>query len=506
MHTGRHAALYCLGRLEEADEVYRTIERLCPAVLDRADATAVQVRSVTHRNRFAEALGLGRQALRELGITVPAADRLAAELDHQFGYLYQWLDHTEAAGDLARPDLTDPTLLAASGLINATSPAAYLAGDPATVAWLGLEALRICLEHGPAPALVGPAVHTAFGAVVLRGDYAAGYRAARRILALGEARGYEPGTSQARMLCAVLSCWAEPIENSVHAGQRAREGLIAGGDLANAGYTYYASVPGMLDCAPSLDRYLTEAEAAVAFVRRTGNEQSDQVLDTYRWLAGVLRGDSTAAASEAVSADTYAGNPLAQFFAHLSHANAAAIFGDLAGLERHTAAAMPLVPVLPGLYSTAVARLLRGLALAGQARGADADQRGGLLAELDEVTRWLAARAADAPDNFLHLLLLVEAERAWAAGDFRAAALAFNAARREVAHAPAPLAPGPDRRARRPVLSRPRPGRGRPRPARPGAPGVPGLGRDGQSQPAGLGLPGPAGTGRSDRRRRRPVR
>ena len=94
---------------------------------------------------------------------------------------------------------------------------------------------------------------------------------------------------------------------------------------------------------------------------------------------------------------------------------------------------MPLVPVLPGLYPTAVARLLRGLALAGQARDADADTRGGLLAELDELTRWLAARAADAPGNFLHLLRLVEAERAWAAGDFRAAALAFDAARHEAA-------------------------------------------------------------------------
>lgn len=92
----------------------------------------------------------------------------------------------------------------------------------------------------------------------------AGYRAARRTLELGEARGYEPGTSQARAFFALFSCWAEPIENSVHAGQRAREALIAGGDLANAGYTYYASVPGLLDCAPSLDRYLTEADAAVA--------------------------------------------------------------------------------------------------------------------------------------------------------------------------------------------------------------------------------------------------
>jgi predicted ATPase/signal transduction histidine kinase len=432
VHTGRHAALYSLGRLEQADEVYRTIERLCPAVVDRADATAVQVRSVTHRNRFAEALGLGRQALRELGVTVPAAEQLAAELDHQFGSWYQWLDHTEAADDLARPDLTDPTLVAASGLINATLTAAYFAGDPATVTWLGLEALRICLEHGPAPALVGPAAQAAFGAVVLRGDYIAGYRAARRILALGEARGYEPGTSQARMLFAVLSCWAEPIENSVHAGQRAREGLIAGGDLANAGYTYYVPLSGLLDCARSLERYLTEAEATAAFVRRTG-EHLGQMLDTYRWLAGVLRGESTAAASEAVSADKYAGDPLTDFHAHLNHANAAAIFGDQAGLEQHTAAAMPLVRVLPGVYSTAVARLLRGLAVAGQARSADTDQRGGPLAELDEVIRWLAARAADAPGNFQHLLRLLEAERAWAAGDFRAAALAFDAARREAA-------------------------------------------------------------------------
>jgi signal transduction histidine kinase len=432
VQTGRHAALYCLGRLAEADEVYRTIERLCPAVLDRADATTVQVRSVTHRTRYPEAVVLGRQALRELGITVPAADRLSAEVDHRFGSWYQWLDHTEPAGDLARPDLTDPTLLAASGLINATLTAAYFVGDPATVTWLGMEALRICLEHGPAPPLISPVANTAFGAL-LRGDYAAGYRAARRILALGEARGYEPGTSQARMIFAISSCWAEPIENMVHAGQRAREGLIAGGDLAYASYTYFASVPGMLDCAPSLDRYLTEAEAGLAFVRRIGNEHLEQVLGIYRWLAGVLLGDSTAAAGEAVPADSYASNLEAFYVAHLSQAFAAAIFGDLADLQRHTAAAMPLVALIPGPYSNAVVRLLRGLALAGQARGADADTRGGLLAELDEVTRWLAERAVDAPGNFLHLLRLVEAERAWAVGDFRAAALAFDAARREVA-------------------------------------------------------------------------
>ena len=189
----------------------------------------MQVRSLTHRNRVAEALGLGLESLSELGITIPAADRLAAELDHQLGAWYRWLDQTEAADDLAWPDLTDPKLLAASGLINATSPAAYLAGDSATTAWLGLEALPICLEHGLAPALIAPLAFTAFGAVVLRGDYAAGYRAARRILALGEARGYEPGTSNARMIFAVLSCWCEPLEISVRDRSAGQGGADCGG-------------------------------------------------------------------------------------------------------------------------------------------------------------------------------------------------------------------------------------------------------------------------------------
>src|SRR6266511_5533690 len=432
VHTGRHAALYSIGRLDEADEEYRTIEQLRPTALQRADPKAVQVRSLTHRNRFAEAVGLGIESLRELGIAVPAADRLSAELDHQADRLYRWLDHTEAADDLARPDITDPALLAASALIDATLPPAYFGQDFSMHGWLSLEALRILIQHGPARGLVGPVGQAGFYAVVLRGDYSAGYRGRRRILALGEARGYEPGTSEARFLFALTSWCVEPIENGVHEAQRAREGLIAGGDLATAGYTYYPAVTGLLDCAPSLDACVAEVEAGLAFARRTGSEQTGQLIDGYRWLAGVLRGESPAAAGE-VAPDRYVGNPQALFHAHLARALAAAILGDPAGLLRHTAAAMSLLPAALGLYPTALARLLRGLALAGQARASHGGDRGGLLAELDEVTGWLAERAADAPANFLHLLRLVEAERAWAVGDFRAAVLAFDAARREVA-------------------------------------------------------------------------
>ena len=256
----------------------------------------------------------------------------------------------------------------------------------------------------------------------------------RRILALGEARGYEPDTAQVRSLFAALSCWFEPIENGVQPAQRAREELIAGGDPANAGYTYYATVYYLLDSAPSLDSCVAEVDGRAGLCPPY-RHRADRPVARQLPVAGRCAARRKLRRSRSGEPRRQVRRPPAGAFpyAHVNQAVAAAIFGDPVGLTRHTSATVPLLPAAPGQYPTALACLLRGLALAGQARDSDADERGGLLSELDEVIRWLAARAADAPDNFLHLLRLVEAERAWAAGDFRAAVLAFDAARREAA-------------------------------------------------------------------------
>ncbi|QRP46879.1 AAA family ATPase [Amycolatopsis sp. FDAARGOS 1241] len=432
LRTARQAALFSAGRLAEAEAEYRLIEQLRRSTVDRAGATAVHVRSLSHQTRFAEAISLGLAALRECGLDVPTPDRLPAEVDERFDRLYHWLDHSDPADEPTRPDLADPALLAASRLIDAALPAAYFVADPALIAWLSLETLRIWLEHGPGPTLVGPASHAAYHAGAQRGAYSAGYRALQRIVALGEARGWEPGTSQARHMFAALSGWFEPIENGVRAARQARGGLIAAGDLAYAGYTYQLSVPYLADCAPTLENFVAEVDEGFAFLRRTGNEQTGQWLDSYRWLADVLRGESPAATGDPIPLDRFADNPLALFYAHLCHAVAAVLFGEPADLARHSAEAMALLPATAGFYSTTEARLLHGLALAEQARAAGDAERADLLSQVDEEVLWLAARVGDAPENFLHLLRLTEAERAWVAGDFRGAVRAFDAARREV--------------------------------------------------------------------------
>jgi signal transduction histidine kinase len=433
MHTGRHSALFNLGRLEEADDEYRTIIGLAPGASARR-ATAVQVRSLTHRNRFAEAIELGLRSLRDCGITVPAEERRLGEIDAAFAAVHQWLQDTDVADDLARPDISDPALITAGTLIIAMMPATYFTGDHVLLGWLTLETLRVWIKHGPGRSLVGPAFHFAHAAMELRGDYAVGYQALRRLLTVSEARGYEPDTSLA-LHCFITSArfWFEPIENNVADARRARDGLIAGGDLHIAGHTFAPATTALIESAPSLEAASAEVKAGLDFARRTGGEQTAQWLDGYRWLTDALRGESSGEADAVAPDDKHADNPMALFYAHVNRAVAAAVFGDPQSLERHTSSAITLLPAVSGHYETAWARLLRGLAVADQARDAeDGEERRRLLSELDDGTRWLAARAADAPENFGHLVLWLDAERAWAVGDFRAASLAFDAARREL--------------------------------------------------------------------------
>ncbi len=220
------------------------------------------------------------------------------------------------------PGRRSPTraLLAAARLINAVlSGGLHSRRRLPCSLWLSLETLRIWLEHGPARTLLGPASAAAFAAVALRGDYVPpGIGRCGGSWSWARPAGYEPDTSQARLLFAIISYWFEPIENGVQAMHQAREGLIAGGDLAKAGYTYYGSaIPAGLraDAWDAWKPKWMRGWPSCAVPVTTGPVQ---MLDHYRWLAGVLRGEISAAAGEAATIGRYSDNPLALLYAHVS--------------------------------------------------------------------------------------------------------------------------------------------------------------------------------------------
>lgn len=435
----RHAALYNLGRLDEADSVYLAIQARCTDPLDVLEAACVQISSLANRGRPQDAVGLGLALLRQLGIEVPEV-HTGAEIGPQLDALCQWVKKDQQFDRRLRPETRNPVVLAAARILNRLQAPAFFC-DMKIVAWLVLESQRLWAAHGPCPALVANLSRTSLVAIEARQDYRTGFEVVRHALATSEARGYEPETSQARHLFAISTChWFEPLEAAIQQAQRARMGLLQGGDVQSACFTYRTTIPALLDSAPTLDHYAAEIEAGMALATRTGNGHATAVNLADRQLLRMLRGQTATPGSfddsefdpQAHLAGLQA-NPMAVAAFHLRRALGAALFGDLPALGLHVGAAMPLLCYIQGFYPTAHAHVLQALALAGQARTAAPDDAPGLLARLDACRAWLARRAADAPANFSHLLALVDAERAQAAGDFHAALAAYDKALRDAA-------------------------------------------------------------------------
>ncbi len=434
MEQERHAGLYQLGRLEQADLMFAAIRAHCDDPIGMSESACIQINSLTNRGRERQALALGFQLLERLGMSVPADD-FGAAIGAHLEEFFRWSASLDLAADLARPEVSDQRIIAITRLTHQMVPPALFV-EPAAMVWLVLESQRLWAEQGPMPTLMFRLAHAGVIAIATRQDYRTGYDVARHVLAVGQARGYAVETAQAGFLFTISNAhWFDPIEHSVALARQARDGLLQGGDLQVASYTHAPAMGALLDCAPELDGYAAEIDAGLAFATRTGNDLSTGVVHCHRQLLRALRGEIDAQSSfndgalaAAAGRSDILDNPMARATFHIHGALAGALFGNAAGLARHAAAAMALLPVVQSFYPAALAHLLQALALAQRARAAAPAQRPALLAEFDACRDWLSLRAADAPENFLHLLKWMEAERAWTVGDTWGASCAFDAA------------------------------------------------------------------------------
>jgi PAS domain S-box-containing protein len=439
----RHATLYRLGRLAEADVLYETIVGRHSDPLELTDPMCVQIASLTNRGLFPDAVTLGLHLLTQLGLAVPGRPDLLLEIGRGLARVDEWVSSGIPGEDFEVPETTDRRALATAKAIDRTLPAAFFC-DQEMVAWLTLEAQRLWNEYGPAAPLVSNLGGLQPMYIKLRGDYRTGSAATRHVLAVGEARGYEPATSVVRSSYAAFCLpWLEPLEESARQAQWARERLLRFGEMQFACFTYITSFGALFDTAPTLDVSAAELDADLAFCVRTGNDNIMASFVVFRQLVRALRGDTDTPGGfvdttfdETSYLAGLAANPMAALNFHLFRALAAALFNRPGELGEHISAAAPLLSFTDTTYPAALLHVLHGLALAEQLRSATTNANdtvgdtvdGELVAQLDRCCEWLAGRAAEAPGNFRHLWQLLEAERAWARREYPTAARSFSTA------------------------------------------------------------------------------
>jgi signal transduction histidine kinase len=428
-----HETLYVLGRLSEGDAVCARIEARETDPLRLLQPVYVQIGSLNSRGRSPDAAAHGLAYLRRLGFDVP--ERFESEaLAPELARVRRWVEDFDPVREQSRePARRADVLAAAKILVRIGLPAATY--HPWLACWVVLRCQALWEEHGPCPPLA-PGIARILHVLPLLGDWQTGHVAAMHMLDFARRRGWDLETAYLCQILAVLGAhWFEPLENVREFAARAREGLVAAGELPLACFTYMASANVAGECGPTLDDYAREIRAASDFTRRAGNWVVAVCIEGHEFSLRALRGDPPQEGSHGLDEAAArlwaraAATPIGRYSDHLARASAAAYFGDGETLSVHARALLP--EQFPGAYSTAQVHWFRALATAWEFQragrdGAEADAAN--LHAMDESIAWLRGRAAQAPANFRHLYLHAEAERAWAAGDVGGAVAFFDGA------------------------------------------------------------------------------
>jgi len=470
LRTSHHAALYGLGKLDEADAVYAQLEAAESDPHDLVDSAAVQMASLSVRSRHRDALNLGLALLTRLGFHQP--EDIKASIAMSLFKMATWIAGTEKEADLDRPEVSDPHVLAIAKMLSKSQVAAFFCSAK-TGAWLTMESHALWVAHGPCPALMATLCSTPMQLIAIAEDYEGANTLGRHLIRVGDKRGYEPATSVARFLYAFCcSHWYHPLEHSLPLYRKAREGLFQGGDLQYAVFTYAAWLP-LFDSSPNMSMGQDEIEGADAACHRTGDKNFLHLHRPSTQLLKTLRGDIPADQppgslhDDSFDEAAYEASVLepctASSYFHVTRALSAALFNDAPSLHRHSERTMAVLNRVPGNYNWARAHALRAMSLGIQLREARAElpppspvpqpvpasadapvaepdeatqalnaRIKALQTELDKCIKWMGRRAKDAPMNYAHLHTWMQAERAWALDQQWEAMAGFNQAMDQV--------------------------------------------------------------------------
>ena len=429
----RHAICYSLSRYEEGDAVFaRLFPRASIPAASIAQAMALQVESLNVRELFRPAGQLALDCVSALSIEPPAEGHWDRVIDEEIAALYAALAQRGDALFGALPPLADPRWQAAGRLLIST-PARF-SWRPEVRDWAILRGLRLGYEQGEFPALAWTLVNSIAPLVERRDDFATTLRLAQAGLRLAERSARPDMAARALARIGALICpWSAPLEQSIDYGRRGGRLALDAGDTATACWCCWVVLIGQLDTGRHLALTAAESDSAIQTAQRARYAAFVRMYRIYAQFVRAMKGETAAPGDldgDGIAADQFRGAGAVSDGPHMVfvvlRALSAALFGDWTQALAFSRSGTGL-DIKRNTYLDALQHWIHALALCQARRGAAAEGRAALDAELAEVGAWLERRAAQAPMNLRHMNQLVLALRAWGDGDFRAAATAFEA-------------------------------------------------------------------------------
>lgn len=427
LHAGRHTALYRMARLDEADQAFQDVVDYFDDVLDVVPVAANQINSLCNRRLYSQAIDLGLDLLARFGIERPGDDLPAivmAEMDN----MLQWLETADADAEIARPECTDPRVVAIAQLCEGTVAPGFFV-NPMLSFWVTLLEWKLWATEGPCPANYGAVAFAPFIPMALRRDYRSAIRLLDIIMSVGYAHGFDDHMVPARFQALWIEHWFHPLADDVDEAKAIRAAGLRVGEIQDASYVNVAGIGAVWESSPTLAGVQGELESSLALAQRVGDEHCEAIYDTYLPLITTLQsGPDTAAPT----LDVQPRSPMVAGYIQVNRALQAVLMDDLPGSVEYVAAAHALIPAIDGHLPIVWAYALNALTAAWRLGQVEPDERAAVVSQIEEDLGWLQGRAEDNPDDFAHLATWIAAERAAALGQSPEALHLFDTAIEQV--------------------------------------------------------------------------
>jgi predicted ATPase/serine phosphatase RsbU (regulator of sigma subunit) len=407
------------GALQLLDDAEAHAQTTLERVAGREIRIIVLSSNVT---RLLDAVDCGIATARMLGAEFPTDDaQLGAAIGAELGALKGLLAERSVESLLELPEVADPEKRALIDVLFKTNASAFMA-KPQASTLIGLNAVRLAIEHGNAPK--SPYFYGNYGIIntAVGGDLDVSYRFARLGIDLVEKRGYGEIEGATHFLFGAFNChWRRPLSESLEHLQHAVKAALEAGAYLHVAWAALIAMYYRFYRGENIQEILSDVPETMELLRRTETRPAQMLMgvleQNLKALSG-LTGDPASLDGDGFDEAKFAEGAKAIRVLHVYyHMLKQPLVFHSGDFKRSLELAEAALPLMPGMYFVTEHALYRSLARAALLADTVGDERAAGIEQLRKEEATFRTWAEASPTNHAHRHALVAAEIAGLAGE-----------------------------------------------------------------------------------------
>ena len=416
VYTALHEAWFLNYDFDQADRFFEILTLRLQTTLEKVPSYITKIQQDTMKGLYKQAVQTSFGILGQLGLPM-SEDHLLKDAQKELAITNSLLHNLDFPSILEQPPGNDLCWNAIVQVIGGVLPTTFFY-NPMLLNVLTLKSIRLLCEQGGFEQIGYPLSCGTLAFIALENDYAKGHDLA--LLGVNLAGKYHDkvGHYRAMHVYALFTVhWKRDYQEGVIYGRKAYQGLLEGGDIQMAGYTFFETLAALYEQGQPLTVVQMEVDQALHFVEKTGNQHAWGSYVIYRQLLRAIRGETVLGYSfddqdfkEQEYLQNMGQNVMGLCYFHIYKAVLLYLYGNFREACQHLEQSEPILPYIAGFLPVATHNFFYSLSICQYISQSSEDERTILLQKLEEYLQQLQRWADHAPENFRHRYVLVKAE------------------------------------------------------------------------------------------------